>query len=172
MVLLCNSLLRKCAPEQISWLAAERAMLCSKMKFVKSVSARTTSQPIKINGKSSAYFLSLFLCWCDVSSWRVVRRRTFRHGWQKSPKNWRSRRCTSHAWHSALIVQRTETVLYNTLSGNFGVRFFGEIHHPGARFQLLASAWRFEMIENGSRLARKWRTRGGTEANATTGQLV
>ena len=38
------------------------------------------------NGKSSVYFLSLFLCWCDTSSWRVVRRRTFCHGRQKSPK--------------------------------------------------------------------------------------
>ena len=54
-----------------------------------------------------------------------------------------------------MILQRTETVLYNTLPGNFGVCFFGEIHHPGARFQLLTSAWRFEMIENGSHLARK-----------------
>ena len=61
----------------------------------------------------------------------------------------------AHAWRSALIVQHTETVLYNTLPGNFGVQFFGEIHHPGARFQLLTSAWRFEMIENGSRLTRK-----------------
>jgi len=64
-------------------------------------------------------------------------------------------RCTSHTWHSALIVQHTETVLYNALPGNFGVRFFGEIHHQGARFQLLALAWQFKMIENGSRLARK-----------------
>ena len=148
MVLLCNSLLRKCAPEQISWLAAERAMLCSTMKFVKSISTRTTSQPIKINGNSSAYFPSLFLCWCDASSWRVVRRRTFRHGQQKSPKNWRSRRCISHAWCSAVIVQRTEIVLYNTLPGNFGVRFFGEIYHPGVHFHFsVASAWQFKMIE-------------------------
>ena len=47
-----------------------------------------------------------------------------------------------------------------------------KIHHPGARFQLLASAWRFEMIENGSRLARKWCIRVGIELNATIGQLV
>ena len=45
-----------------------------------------------------------------------------------SAKNWRSRHCTSHAWCSALIEQRTETVLYHTLPGNSGVRFFGEIH--------------------------------------------
>ena len=172
MVLLHNSLFRKCAPEQMSWLTAERVMLCTTKKFVKSVSARITSQPIKINGKSLAYFLLLFLCWSDASHWCVVRHRTFRHGWQKSPKNWRSRRCTSHAWRSALIVQRTETVLYNTLPGNFGVRFFGKIHHPGARFRLLASAWRFEMIENGSRLARKWRIKAGIEPNTTIGQLV
>ena len=88
-----------------------------------------------------------------------------------STKNW-SRRCTSHAWHSALIVQCTETVLYNTLPENFGVRFFGEIYHPGARFRLLASAWRSEMTENGSCLARKWCIRAGIELNATIGQLV
>ena len=171
-MVLRNSLLRKCVPEYISWSAAERAILCTTKKFVKSISAQITSQPIKINGKSSAYFLLLFLCWCDASSWRVVRRRTFRHVRQKSPKNWRCRRCTSHAWHSALIIQRTETVLYNTLPGNFGVHFLGEIHHPGACSQLLALAWRFEIIENGSRLARKWRIRAGIEPNATIGQLV
>jgi len=77
MVLLRNSLLQKCAPEQMSWSAAQRVILCTTKKFVKSVSAQIMSQPIKINGKSSAYFLSLFLRWCDASSWRVVRRRTF-----------------------------------------------------------------------------------------------
>ena len=89
-----------------------------------------------------------------------------------SAKNWRSRRCTSHAWRSALIVQHTETVLYHTLPQNFGVRFFGEIHHLGARFRLLTSEWRFEMIENGSRLAMKLRIRAGIEPNTTIGQLV
>ena len=148
MVLLCNLLLRKCAPEQMSWSAADRAILCTTKKFVKSVSARIMSQPIKINGKSSAYFLSLFLYWCDASS------------------------CTSHAWRSALIVQHTETVLYHTLPGNFGVCFSGEIHHTRARFWLLALAWRFEMTENGSRLTRKWRIRAGIEPNAMIGQLV
>ena len=54
----------------------------------------------KINRKSSAYFLSLFLCWCDASRWHIVRCCTFHHGQQKSPKKWRSRRCTSHAWLS------------------------------------------------------------------------
>ena len=146
-MVLRNSLLRKCVPEYISWSAAERAILCTTKKFVKSISAQITSQPIKINGKSSAYFLLLFLCWCDASSWRVVRRRTFCHGRQKSPKNWRSRRCTSHAWRSALIVQRTETVLHNTLPGNSGVRFFGQIHHPGARFRLLTSAWHLKWLK-------------------------
>ena len=176
-VVLRNSPLRKHAPEQMSWLAAERAMFCTTKKFVKTVSTRITSkccedgiaQPIKVNGKSSAYFLSLFLCWCDTSSWRVVRCRTFRHG---RPKNCRSRCCTLHAWRSVLIIQCTQTFLYNTLPRNFGVRFFEEIHHPGACFQLLASAWRFEMIENGSRLARKWCIRAGIELNTTIGQLV
>ena len=65
-------------------------------------------------------------------------------------------RCTSHAWRSALTVQRTETVLSNALPGKFFFFFFfGEIHQQGARFQLLALVWQFEMIENGSRLARK-----------------
>ena len=56
--------------------------------------------------------------------------------------------------------------------GGFGVFFLDKIHHPGAHFQLLASAWRFEMIENGSHLTRKWRIRVGIKSNATTGQLV
>ena len=84
-----------------------------------------------------------------------------------STKNWRSRRCTLHAWRSALIVQRTETVPY-ILFPEILVRFFGKIRHPGARFQLLALAWRFEMIEKGSHPTRKWRIRAGIEPNATT----
>ena len=109
-------------------------------KFVKSVSAQITSkccedgvsQPIKINGKFSVYFLSLSLCWCDVSGWRVIWRCTFRHGRQNSPKNWRSKCCTSHAWLSTLIVQCTETFLYNALPGNFGVQFFWQDSSPGS----------------------------------------
>ena len=89
-----------------------------------------------------------------------------------SAKNWRSKHCTSHAWRSALIIQRTQTVLYHTLPGNFGVFFFGEIHHPGACFRILTSAQRLEMIENGSYLARKWCIWVGVEPNATIGQLV
>ena len=50
--------------------------------------------------------------------------------------------------------------------------FLDEIHHPGARFRLLVSAWRFERNENGSCLARKWCIRAGIEPNATIGQLV
>ena len=50
--------------------------------------------------------------------------------------------------------------------------FFGKIHHLGAHFWLLASAWRFEMNENGSCLARKWRIRAGIEPNTMIGQLV
>ena len=88
-----------------------------------------------------------------------------------STKNWRSRRCTLHAWRSALIVQRTETVPY-ILFPEILVRFFGKIRHPGARFQLLALAWRFEMIQKGSHPTRKWRIRAGIEPNATIGQLV
>ena len=103
---------------------------------------------------------------------RVVRRCTFRHGRQKSPKNWRSRHCTSHAWRSALIVQRTETVLYNSYLEILVCRFFGEIHRPGAHFQLLTSAWRFEMIENGSRLASKWHIKAGIQPNPTIGPMV
>ena len=50
--------------------------------------------------------------------------------------------------------------------------FFGEIHHPGAGFQLLASAWQVEMTENGSRLARNQRLTTGIEPNAMIGQPV
>ena len=151
--------------------------ICEKHLRLNYVKMLCVSQPIKSNGKSSAYFLLLFLWWCDVSSWHVVQRRTFRYGQQKSPKNWRSKRCTSHAWHSVLIIQRTETFLYNALPGNVGVHFcfvlfFDKIHHLGTCFQLLASAWRFEMIENGSRLARKLSIRAGIAPNAMIGQLV
>ena len=152
--------------------------ICEKCLRSNYVQMLCVSQPIKINGESSAYFLSLFLWWCDVSSLSVVWRHTFRHGRHRSPKNRRSKRCTSHAWHSTLIVQCTETFLDNTLPGNFGVFsfllsfFLDKIHHPGARFQLLASAWRFEMTENGSRLTRKWCIRAGIKPNTTTGQLV
>ena len=72
---------KMCARTGHDWL--HREILYTTKKFVKSVSAQTTSQPIKINGKSSAYFLSLFLCWCDTSSRRVVRRRTFRQELKK-----------------------------------------------------------------------------------------
>ena len=50
--------------------------------------------------------------------------------------------------------------------------FFDKIHHPGARFQLLTSAWQFEMTENRSRLTREWCIRAGIEPNAMIGQLV
>ena len=50
--------------------------------------------------------------------------------------------------------------------------FFDKIHHPGARFQLLASAWWFEMTENRSHLTREWRIRAGIEPNTMIGQLV
>ena len=159
MVLLRNSLVQKCVPEQMSWSAAERATLCTTKKFVESVSAWVTSQPIKINGKSSAYFQSLFLGWCDAPSWRVVERHTFCQELKKQ---------ALHFTCLVLCVDRTTHrncfVLYS--SQKFRCAFFFEIHHPGARFQLLASAWRFEMIENRSRLARKWCIRAGIEPNA------
>ena len=104
--------------------------ICEKCLRSNYVQMLCVSQPIKINGKSSAYCLSLFLCWCDTSSWRAVWCHTFRHGQQKSPKNWRSKHYTSHAWHSALIVQCTEMFLHNTLPWNFGVLFFGQDLSP------------------------------------------
>ena len=60
--------------------------------------------------------------------------------------------------------------LFCIIPRNFGVWFFGKIQHPGARLQLLTSAWWFEMIW--SRLARKWHIKVGIEPNATIGQLV
>ena len=145
------------------WLQRER--YCALQRNLWKASARITSHPIKWMGnlQRTSYCFSFVDVTLQVDTlFDVVH----------STKNWRSRRCTSHAWHSALIVQRTETVLYHTLPGNFGVWFFGEIHHPGARLGLLASAWRFEMTENGSHLARKWRIRAGIEPNTTIGQLV
>ena len=54
----------------------------------------------------------------------------------------------------------------------FSWKVWCAISHWGACFQLFVSAWQFEMIENGSHLARKWCIRAGTEPNATIGQLV
>ena len=161
MVLLRNSLLQKCAPEQMSWSAAERAILCTTKKFVKSISARITSQPIQINGKSSAYFLSLFLCWCDASSWRVVRGRTFCQELKKQALHFI---CLAHCVDRT--THRNCSVSYS--SRKFWCAVFWR-DSSASRFRLLASAWRFEMIENGSRLARKWRIRAGVEPNATIG---
>ena len=98
--------------------------ICEKCLRSNYVQMPSVSQPIKINRESSAYFLSLFLWWCDISSLRVAWRHTFRHGRHKSHKNRKSKRCTSHAWHSTLIVQCLETFLDNTLPGNFGAFSF------------------------------------------------
>ena len=122
MVLLCNSLLRKCAPEQMSWSAAERAILCTTKKFVKSISTRIMSQPIKLIGnlQRTSYRFSFVDVTLQVDAlFEVVH----------SAKNWRSRRCTSYAWRTVLIVQRTETVLYHIfpeiLVCGFLARFIG-----------------------------------------------
>ena len=74
--------------------AADRTMLCTRKNIVN----KQKSSPLKLhpnavktashnplNGKFSASFLSLFLSWCDASSWCVIRC-IFRHGRQKSPK--------------------------------------------------------------------------------------
>ena len=58
------------------------------------------------------------------------------------------------------------------LPENFWLKKKEEIYHLRYRFQLFASAWQFEMIENGSCLARKWHIWVGTELNATIGPLV
>ena len=47
------------------------------------------------------------------------------------------------------------------------MHFFDEIYHWELTSLLFASAWRFEMIEDGSRPHRV-----GIELNTTTGQLV
>ena len=54
----------------------------------------------------------------------------------------------------------------------FFVVVVDNIRHLEARFQFFASAWWFEMTENGCRLTRKLRKRAGTEPNTTIGQLV
>ena len=89
-----------------------------------------------------------------------------------SAKNWRSRRCTSHAWRSALIVQCTGTVLYRTLPENFGVRFSWWDSSPGSslsasRFGMaIWKDWKWKLSH------QKWCIRAGIEPNATIGQLV
>ena len=62
--------------------------------------------------------------------------------------------------HSAMGWAGCSVLSYNAqkpfctyiLPGKFGVQLFDETCHPGAHFQLFASAWQFEMTENRSRL--------------------
>ena len=119
MILLRNSLLQKCVPEQMSWLAAEREILCTTKKLVKSVSAWIMSQPPK-NLQRTSYRFSFIDVTLQVDALFDVH----------STKNWR-RRCTSHAWRSVLIVQHAETVLYHTLP-EFLLLFFWQNSSPGS----------------------------------------
>ena len=155
-----------------------RVMLCTTKKFVKSVSTRIKSKCCEdgvaqtINGKSSGYFLSLFLCWCDTSSRCVVQCCTFCHGRQKSPKK--------KVLHITCWVLRVDCAMHRNFSAYCPIYtffpkniFLDVIYYPGTHFLFFASAWRFEVIGNGSRLTRKWHSiRAGTELNAMTGQLV
>ena len=82
-----------CQNRSLAWSAAERLReRCALQRNVWKTSllelrrnAVKTASHNPQNGKS-VYFLSLFLCWCDTSSWRVVRRCTVCHGRQESPK--------------------------------------------------------------------------------------
>ena len=167
----CSNFSKTCA-RCLAWTAAERAMLCTTNIFHLNYVQMLWRWHLTTHkmGKYSAYFLTLFLCWCDASSWCVVQCHTFCHGRQKSLKK--------QALHLTCWALCIDCTMHRNFSGDIFFleslvcSFFDEIYHLGARFQLFSSAWRFELIENGSRLARKWRTRGGTEANATTGQLV
>ena len=58
------------------------------------------------------YFLLLVLCWCAASSWRIIWRHTFHHGWQKSPKK------------QALHLTRWVLCIDHTMHRNFSVDIF------------------------------------------------
>ena len=96
------------------------------------------------------YFLSLFLCWCDNLSWCIVQHCTFHHGQQKSPK-----KQVLHLTCWALCVDHTmlRNLSVNLFFPECSVFFFGATYHLVAPFQLFASSWWFEQIENGRRLA-------------------
>ena len=83
------------------------------------------------------YFLTRFLCWCAASSWCVVWRRTFNHGWQKSPKKqvlhltcWAL--CTDHTLHRNISLYSSQKVW---------CAFFSKDLSPGS----LLSAFNFGM---------------------------
>ena len=71
-----------------------------------------------------------------------------------------------------LYNAQTLFCIYVFLPRNLGVCFFDKIYHPGSLLLALALAWWFEMIQNRSRLTRKWCTTAGIELNAMNGQLV
>ena len=131
-------------------LAAERVMLCTTKKFVKSISTRIKccedgiSQPIKWEIFSMLPITFPLLKWRFESTWP--------HSAMGNRKIPRSRCCTLHAGHSALIKQCTETFLYMYI---FFLEilmciFLDKIYYPGDCFQLFAMAWQFEMVENRS----------------------
>ena len=96
----------------LAWLAAERVMLCTTKKFVKSISTRIIykrcedgiSQPIKWEIFSILPIAFPSLKWCFEL--------TCHHSAMGDRKVPRNRCCTLHAGCSALIKQCTETFLY------------------------------------------------------------
>ena len=152
MVFRHNLISQKHAPEQLStWSAAETVMVCTTKKFVKSVSAQITSKCCfnPQNRSYSAYFLLLFLCWCDTSSWC----HTFCHGQQKSPK-----KQAPHLTCWALCI------------GKFGVCFLGLNLSPWSSL----SAFHFGMViwNDWKRELSRQEVTHTSGKNATIGQLV
>ena len=171
MVLLRNSLLRKRAPEQMSWLAAQRAMLCTTKKYWKvsplELHPNAVSQPIKINGKS---FVDVTLR-VDVLFDILILP-------QVTEKSQELKKQVLHCTCLALWIDRTMrrnlSVWYSSQKFWCTFSIFCCWQDSSPRSSLSASCfirW-FEIIENGSCLARKWRIRVGIEPNATIGQLV
>ena len=179
MVLLHNSLLQKHEPEQMSWLAAERAMFCTTRKYVKSISARITSkcceddvsQPIKWE------IFSILPTTFPLLMWRLMHCSTSYILPWVTEKSQKLKKQALHFTCRALCVDCTMHKKLFVIHIDFWwiffvCVFFDKIYYPGACFLLLTSAWWFETIENRSCLTRKWRIRAGTELNATIGPLV
>ena len=169
MVLHRNSLLWKHAPEQMSWLAAERPMFCTTI-----CEKRLHSNYVQ-NGVSQPIKWEIF-CVLPIAFPLLM---------------WRFELMRCSVIHSAMgdrKVPRTEEVdaalhMLGALCWSYNAQKHFCIHillpkilvrifccwrdsHPEARFSM--SIWN----ENGSRLARKWRIWARIELNATIGQLV
>ena len=143
MVLLRNSLLWKCAPEQMSWLAAETAMLCTtkhlRSNYLwKASPLKLCHNPYQLTGnfqRTSYRFSFVEVMLQDDALFDIVHSAM---GDKKVPRT--KEACAAlHMLGALHWLYNAQKLCCITLFPEFFlIFFFGEIHQQGARFQLLA----------------------------------